>query len=62
MSYYKNGQRMPPLEFMEALVRDARTYAGLTDEDARQAFCAYRAALAQLGTPDGSDQNSLLLR
>jgi hypothetical protein len=62
VSYYKNGQRMPPLEFMEALVRDARTYAGLTDEDARQAFCAYRAALAQLGTPDGSDQNSLLLR
>ncbi|MEV0375734.1 hypothetical protein AB0I10_39370 [Streptomyces sp. NPDC050636] len=62
MSYYKNGQRMPPLEFMEALVRDARTHGGLSAEAAREAFCAYRTALVQLGTPGGSDQNSLLLR
>ncbi len=62
VSHYKNGQRMPPLEVMEALVRDARTYGGLDDEAARQAFTTYRATLAHLGTPDGSDQNSLLLR
>lgn len=58
VSYYKNGQRMPPLEFMEALIRDARTYGGLDDEAARQALNAYRATLAHLGTPNGSDQNS----
>jgi hypothetical protein len=62
VSYYKNGHRMPPLEFMEALVREARTLGGLTAEDAREAFRAYRTALAQLSTPGGSDQTSLLLR
>ncbi|NLU72663.1 hypothetical protein HCC61_08250 [Streptomyces sp. HNM0575] len=65
ISYYKDGRgdvpRMPPLEFLDPLVREARL-AGLTADEAKDVYRSYGETLAQVAAEDGSDENSLLLR
>ncbi|MEU9191138.1 NPCBM/NEW2 domain-containing protein [Streptomyces sp. NPDC048484] len=63
---YTSGSTMPPLNVVEALLEEVDRRADLAPQ-AYQALSAhtlndYRSLLAKLGTPGGSNQNSLLLR
>ncbi|MGW0564940.1 hypothetical protein ACWDZ4_31170 [Streptomyces sp. NPDC003016] len=63
---YTTGRTMPPLNVVEALLQEVARRSDLTPQALHTVTAGtlqdYRHRLGLLGTPSGSDQNSLLLR